>query len=177
MAYIALLGEKLQPALVNLSSVCFLTNTNLWVLLMFRVLFCVPQLHTFWVDAENYANLTRPWFASRSPFPLNFLVPYRHASAALSRILLTKGEAPLHRITEVEGKVDTDLSNSSVTCCVSSVNMLTHCGCECRVLFFTTVNLAHSVCLRSTVMLKSAWISSPTDWEQQTTSLAICEFF
>ncbi|XP_052317574.1 metaxin-3 isoform X3 [Oncorhynchus keta] len=77
MAYIALLEEKLRPAL----------------------------LHTFWVDAENYANLTRPWFASRSPFPLNFLVPGRHANTALSRILLTKGESPLHTITEVEGKV------------------------------------------------------------------------
>ncbi|XP_029916581.1 metaxin-3 isoform X1 [Myripristis murdjan] len=80
MAYIALLEEKLRPAL----------------------------LHTFWVDAENYANLTRPWFASRSPFPLNFLVPRRHANMALSRILLTKGEAPLHRITEVEGKIYSD---------------------------------------------------------------------
>ncbi|TDH12719.1 hypothetical protein EPR50_G00049860 [Perca flavescens] len=80
MAYIALLEEKLLPAL----------------------------LHTFWVDAENYANLTRPWFASRSPFPLNFLVPSRHANTALSRILLTKGEAPLHRITEVEGKIYSD---------------------------------------------------------------------
>uniref|UniRef100_A0A672HUZ8 Metaxin n=1 Tax=Salarias fasciatus TaxID=181472 RepID=A0A672HUZ8_SALFA len=80
MAYIALLEEKLQPAV----------------------------LHTFWVDAENYANLTRPWFASRSPFPLNFLVPSRHANTALSRILLTKGEAPLHRITEVEGKIYSD---------------------------------------------------------------------
>ncbi|XP_075871231.1 metaxin-3 isoform X1 [Nelusetta ayraudi] len=80
MAYIALLEEKLRPAL----------------------------LHTFWVDAENYANLTRPWFASRSPFPLNFVVPVRHASIALSRILLTKGEAPLHRITEVEGKIYSD---------------------------------------------------------------------
>ncbi|XP_014026237.1 metaxin-3 isoform X1 [Salvelinus fontinalis] len=77
MAYIALLEEKLRPAL----------------------------LHTFWVDAENYANLTRPWFASRSPFPLNFLVPGRHANTALSRILLTKGESPLHTITEVEGKI------------------------------------------------------------------------
>uniref|UniRef100_A0AAZ3RXA5 Metaxin n=1 Tax=Oncorhynchus tshawytscha TaxID=74940 RepID=A0AAZ3RXA5_ONCTS len=73
----ALLEEKLRPAL----------------------------LHTFWVDAENYANLTRPWFASRSPFPLNFLVPGRHANTALSRILLTKGESPLHTITEVEGKI------------------------------------------------------------------------
>ncbi|XP_056275864.1 metaxin-3 isoform X2 [Pseudoliparis swirei] len=80
MAYIALLEEKLRPAL----------------------------LHTFWVDAENYANLTRPWFASRSPFPLNFLVPSHHASAALSRILLTKGEAPLHGIAEVEGKIYSD---------------------------------------------------------------------
>ncbi|XP_029366489.1 metaxin-3 isoform X1 [Echeneis naucrates] len=80
MAYIALLEEKLQPAL----------------------------LHTFWVDAENYANLTRPWFASRSPFPLNFVVPCRHANNALSRILLTKGEAPLNRINEVEGKIYSD---------------------------------------------------------------------
>ncbi|KAM4616767.1 metaxin-3 isoform 1-T1 [Polymixia lowei] len=80
MAYIALLEEKLRPAL----------------------------LHTFWVDAENYANLTRPWFASRSPFPLNFLVPSRHANKALSRILLTKGESPLHTITEVEGKIYSD---------------------------------------------------------------------
>nr|XP_020450244.1 metaxin-3 isoform X2 [Monopterus albus] len=80
MAYIALLEEKLRPAL----------------------------LHTFWVDAENYTNLTRPWFASRSPFPLNFLVPSHHANTALSRILLTKGEAPLHRISEVEGKIYSD---------------------------------------------------------------------
>ncbi|XP_053510271.1 metaxin-3 isoform X3 [Ictalurus furcatus] len=77
MAYIALLEEKLCPAL----------------------------LHTFWVDAENYSNLTRPWFASRSPFPLNFFVPGRQASLALSRILLTKAEAPLHSVAEVEGKI------------------------------------------------------------------------
>ncbi|XP_058231049.1 metaxin-3 isoform X1 [Hemibagrus wyckioides] len=77
MAYIALLEEKLRPAL----------------------------LHTFWVDAENYANLTRPWFASHSPFPLNFFVPSRQASVALSRILLTKAEAPLHSVAEVEGKI------------------------------------------------------------------------
>ncbi|XP_061842471.1 metaxin-3 isoform X2 [Nerophis lumbriciformis] len=80
MAYIALLQEKLQPAL----------------------------LHTFWLDADNYANLTRPWFASRSPFPLNFLVPSHHASIALTRILLTKGDSPQRRITEVEGKLYSD---------------------------------------------------------------------
>ncbi|XP_061762349.1 metaxin-3 isoform X1 [Nerophis ophidion] len=80
MAYIALLQEKLQPAL----------------------------LHTFWLDADNYANLTRPWFASHSPFPLNFLVPSHHASIALTRILLTKGESPQRRITELEGKLYSD---------------------------------------------------------------------
>lgn len=57
------------------------------------------------MDAENYANLTRPWFTSHSPFPLNFFVPGRQASLALSRILLTKAESPLLNITEVEGKV------------------------------------------------------------------------
>ncbi|XP_061672724.1 metaxin-3 isoform X1 [Syngnathoides biaculeatus] len=77
MAYIALLQEKLQPAL----------------------------LHTFWLDAENYGSVTRPWFASRSPFPLNFLVPGRHADSARSRILLTRGESRQCRITELEGKV------------------------------------------------------------------------
>ncbi|KAG5280983.1 hypothetical protein AALO_G00066160 [Alosa alosa] len=80
MAYIALLEEKLRPAL----------------------------LHTFWVDAENYINLTRPWFASHSPFPLNFFVPGRQASLALSRIMLTKGESPYCTLTEVEGKIYSD---------------------------------------------------------------------
>ncbi|XP_028851117.1 metaxin-3 [Denticeps clupeoides] len=80
MAYIALLEEKLRPAL----------------------------LHTFWVDAENYADLTRPWFASRSPFPLNFFVPSCLASAGLSRLLLTKAESPLCGVKEVEGKIYSD---------------------------------------------------------------------
>ncbi|XP_076854142.1 metaxin-3 isoform X2 [Brachyhypopomus gauderio] len=77
LAYVALLEEKLRPAL----------------------------LHTFWVDAENYAALTKPWFSARSPFPLSLFVPARQASVALSRILLTKAEAPLHSLTEVEGKI------------------------------------------------------------------------
>lgn len=138
MAYIALLEEKLRPALV-ISSAHFLINTNLWVLLLVSVLLCIPQLHTFWVDAENYTNVTRPWFASRSPFPLNFVVPSRYAKTALSRILLTKGEAPLHRITEVEGKVDIGLSDSAFTCCV---NMSAMCSWDHKVFgFFYNVNL------------------------------------
>ncbi|XP_008417049.1 metaxin-3 isoform X2 [Poecilia reticulata] len=70
--------------------------------------FLRKQLHTFWVDAENYSNLTRPWFASRSPFPLNFFIPSRLANAALARILVTRGEGLLHRISEVEGKIYSD---------------------------------------------------------------------
>ncbi|XP_015220822.2 metaxin-3 isoform X1 [Lepisosteus oculatus] len=77
LAFIALLEEKLRPAL----------------------------LHTFWVDVENYSNVTRPWFASRTPFPLNFFLPSRLSSEALSRIMLTKGEPPLHSISEVEAKI------------------------------------------------------------------------
>ncbi|XP_023658788.1 metaxin-3 isoform X1 [Paramormyrops kingsleyae] len=90
LAYIALLEEKLRPAL----------------------------LHTFWVDTENYTNLTRPWFASRCPFPLNFFIPGRQARVALSLILLTKGESPLHSITEVEAKV----YNEAKEC----LNLLSH---------------------------------------------------
>ncbi|XP_063051195.1 metaxin-3 [Engraulis encrasicolus] len=77
MAYMALLEEKLRPAL----------------------------LHAFWVDAENYINMTRPWFASHSPFPLNFFVPGRLASLAHSRIMLTKADSPYCTLAEVEGKI------------------------------------------------------------------------
>lgn len=119
MAYIALIDEKLQPALVvSLSFIAWQCLT-----LYSELHLCVPQLHTFWVDAENYINVTRPWFASRSPFPLNFVVPCRHANNAFSRILLTKGEAPLQRLTEVEAKVNTWLI-SAVTHSVSSYS---HC--------------------------------------------------
>ncbi|KAL4630046.1 metaxin-3 isoform X1 [Arapaima gigas] len=77
MAYMAMLEEKLRPAL----------------------------LHTFWVDTKNYTSVTKPWFSSRCPFPLNFFVPGWQASTALSLILLTKGESPLNSIADVEAKI------------------------------------------------------------------------
>ncbi|KAG2466422.1 MTX3 protein, partial [Polypterus senegalus] len=80
LAFIALLEEKLYPAL----------------------------LHTFWVDAENYSNVTRPWFASRIPFPLNFYLPGRKSSEAVNRILLTQGRPPLYSISEIEAKIYSD---------------------------------------------------------------------
>ncbi|XP_041042879.1 metaxin-3 isoform X1 [Carcharodon carcharias] len=80
LAFIALIEEKLRPAL----------------------------LHTFWVDIENYCNLTRPWFASRIPFPLNFYLPGQMSRSAMNQIVLTKGEPPFYNLKEVEGQVYRD---------------------------------------------------------------------
>ncbi|XP_063279098.1 metaxin-3 isoform X3 [Prinia subflava] len=80
LAYIALLEEKLLPAL----------------------------LHTFWVEAENYCSVTKPWFASRIAFPLRWYLPGKMSREALNRILLTKGGPPLYSLTEVEAQIYRD---------------------------------------------------------------------
>ncbi|NXX65261.1 MTX3 protein, partial [Spizella passerina] len=77
LAYIALLEEKLLPAL----------------------------LHTFWIEAENYCSVTKPWFAARIAFPLSLYLPGKMSREALNRILLTKGGPPLYSLTEVEAQV------------------------------------------------------------------------
>uniref|UniRef100_A0A8C0V3I4 Metaxin 3 n=1 Tax=Cyanistes caeruleus TaxID=156563 RepID=A0A8C0V3I4_CYACU len=80
LAYIALLEEKLLPAL----------------------------LHTFWIEAENYCSVTKPWFASRIAFPMSLYVPGKMSREALNRILLTKGGPPLYSLTEVEAQIYRD---------------------------------------------------------------------
>ncbi|XP_006517773.1 metaxin-3 isoform X1 [Mus musculus] len=80
LAYIALLEEKLLPAV----------------------------LHTFWVENENYFTVTKPWFASRIPFPLSLILPGRMSRGALNRILLTRGEPPLYHVQEVEAQIYRD---------------------------------------------------------------------
>ncbi|CAO2592988.1 MTX3, partial [Lemmus lemmus] len=80
LAYIALLEEKLLPAV----------------------------LHTFWVENDNYFTVTKPWFASRIPFPLSLILPGRMSRGALNRILLTRGEPPLYHIQEVEAQIYRD---------------------------------------------------------------------
>uniref|UniRef100_A0A8D0H4C0 Metaxin 3 n=1 Tax=Sphenodon punctatus TaxID=8508 RepID=A0A8D0H4C0_SPHPU len=80
LAYIALLEEKLLPAM----------------------------LHTFWVEVENYCNVTRPWFASRIPFPLSLYLSGKMSREALNRILLTRGEPPLYSLAEVEEQIYKD---------------------------------------------------------------------
>lgn len=69
---------------------------------------CLPflwQLHTFWVENDNYFAVTKPWFASRIPFPLSLILPGRMSRGALNRILLTRGNPPLYHLQEVEAQV------------------------------------------------------------------------
>jgi len=37
----------------------------------------LTQLYLWWVDSKTYLELTRPWFSSRLPFPLNFYLPLK----------------------------------------------------------------------------------------------------
>ncbi|NXU59100.1 MTX3 protein, partial [Turnix velox] len=80
LAYIALLEEKLLPAL----------------------------LHTFWVEAENYCSVTKPWFASSIAFPLSLYLPGKMSREALNRILLTRGGPPPYSLSEVEAQIYRD---------------------------------------------------------------------
>lgn len=66
------------------------------------------MLHTFWVESDNYFTVTKPWFASRIPFPLSLILPGRMSKGALTRILLTRGEPPLYHLREVEAQIYRD---------------------------------------------------------------------
>nr|XP_015101234.1 metaxin-3 isoform X2 [Vicugna pacos] len=70
--------------------------------------FLRKQLHTFWVESDNYFSVTKPWFASRIPFPLSLILPGRMSKGALNRILLTRGEPPLYHLREVEAQIYRD---------------------------------------------------------------------
>ncbi|XP_070233371.1 metaxin-3 isoform X2 [Bos mutus] len=70
--------------------------------------FLRKQLHTFWVESDNYFTVTKPWFASRMPFPLSLILPGRMSKGALNRILLTRGEPPFYHLREVEAQIYRD---------------------------------------------------------------------
>ncbi|XP_036888060.1 metaxin-3 isoform X2 [Sturnira hondurensis] len=70
--------------------------------------FLRKQLHTFWVESENYFSVTKPWFASQIPFPLSLILPGRMSKGALTRILLTRGQPPLYHLREVEAQIYRD---------------------------------------------------------------------
>ncbi|KAG8235511.1 hypothetical protein J437_LFUL015745 [Ladona fulva] len=42
--------------------------------------------YTWWIDAKNYTEFTRPWYAKALPFPLNFYYPGRYEKDAKSMI-------------------------------------------------------------------------------------------
>ncbi|NP_001034839.1 metaxin-1 [Sus scrofa] len=71
LAFMSLLEEKLLPVLI----------------------------HTFWVDAKNYVEVTRKWYAEAMPFPLNFFLPGRMQRQYMERLQLLCGE---HRPEEEE---------------------------------------------------------------------------
>ncbi|XP_022106389.1 metaxin-1-like isoform X2 [Acanthaster planci] len=48
-------------------------------------------LHAWWVDAKNYVELIRPWYAKALQFPLNYFVPGRLKRAAERRVEVTRG--------------------------------------------------------------------------------------
>ncbi|XP_058016191.1 metaxin-1 [Ahaetulla prasina] len=49
-------------------------------------------IHTFWVDAKNYVQHTRKWYAEAIPFPLNFFLPSRMQKRQLERLQTVCGE-------------------------------------------------------------------------------------
>uniref|UniRef100_A0A6J0TX61 Metaxin n=1 Tax=Pogona vitticeps TaxID=103695 RepID=A0A6J0TX61_9SAUR len=74
LAFVSLLQEKLLPALI----------------------------HTFWVDAKNYVEHTRKWYAEAIPFPLNFFLPGRMQKKQLERLKTVCGEDCLENEEELE---------------------------------------------------------------------------
>ncbi|XP_075440619.1 metaxin-1 isoform X2 [Ascaphus truei] len=80
LAFISLLEEKLLPALI----------------------------HTFWVDAKNYVEHTRKWYAESIPFPLNFFLPNQMHKRYLERLHLIRGESWREDDEELEKQLYSD---------------------------------------------------------------------
>lgn len=67
---------------------------------------CVPiQIHTFWIDAKNYVEVTRKWYAEAMPFPLNFFLPGRMQRQHIERLQLLCGEHRPESEDELEKEV------------------------------------------------------------------------
>ncbi|XP_038167017.1 metaxin-1 isoform X2 [Arvicola amphibius] len=84
LAFMSLLEEKLLPVLI----------------------------HTFWVDAKNYVEVTRKWYAEAMPFPLNFFLPGRMQRKYMERLQLLCGE---HR-PETEEELEKELYQEAREC-------------------------------------------------------------
>nr|XP_058165792.1 metaxin-1 isoform X2 [Dasypus novemcinctus] len=69
-------------------------------------------IHTFWVDAKNYVEVTRKWYAEAMPFPLNFFLPGRMQRQHVERLQLLCGE---HR-HENEEELEKELYQEAREC-------------------------------------------------------------
>uniref|UniRef100_A0AAY4EK13 Metaxin n=1 Tax=Denticeps clupeoides TaxID=299321 RepID=A0AAY4EK13_9TELE len=74
LAFVSLLEEKLLPALI----------------------------YALWVDAKNYVDVTRRWYAENISFPLNFLLPNRFHKQQLEKLQLLRGDPMLEPGDELE---------------------------------------------------------------------------
>ncbi|KAM6039555.1 metaxin-1 isoform 1-T1 [Chlamydotis macqueenii] len=84
LAFVSLLEEKLLPVLI----------------------------HTFWVDAKNYVEHTRKWYAETIPFPLNFFLPNCMHKQHLERLQLLWGDGYM----EDEEKLEKELYRDAREC-------------------------------------------------------------
>ncbi|KQK76088.1 metaxin-1-like protein [Amazona aestiva] len=74
---------------------------------------CSPlQIHTFWVDAKNYVEHTRKWYAETIPFPLNFFLPNCMHKQHLERLQLLWGDGYM----EDEEKLEKELYRDAREC-------------------------------------------------------------
>uniref|UniRef100_A0A8C8UBC2 Metaxin-1 n=1 Tax=Peromyscus maniculatus bairdii TaxID=230844 RepID=A0A8C8UBC2_PERMB len=60
------------------------------------------EIHTFWIDAKNYVEVTRKWYAEAMPFPLNFFLPGRMQRQYMERLQLLCGEHKPENEEELE---------------------------------------------------------------------------
>lgn len=67
--------------------------------------FCPNQIHTFWIDAKNYVEVTRKWYAEAMPFPLNFFLPGRMQRQHMERLQLLCGKHKSESEEELEKEV------------------------------------------------------------------------
>ena len=66
---------------------------------------CPIQIHTFWIDAKNYVEVTQKWYAEAMPFPLNFFLPGRMQRQYMERLQLLCGEHKSENEEELEKEV------------------------------------------------------------------------
>ncbi|XP_040854525.1 metaxin-1 isoform X2 [Ochotona curzoniae] len=70
------------------------------------------EIHTFWIDAKNYVEVTRKFYAEAMPFPLNFFLPGRMQRQHMERLQLLCGE---HR-AENEEELEKELYQGAREC-------------------------------------------------------------